>query len=253
MPCLVRSGSELVRLKERRGAPAVDVVDFDFTDEDTGAQDDSKHYQHLFGNWRFLLASPRNRLPPFLGQTHHHRSVFDVSDRIKAVVEALEPGVHDFYPLELLLPDGTPWREPYWLWRVSRAVAGVIVELSPPNKWMNFSPDFMVEHPNSPPPLSIGVAMPSDVLDADAIAGYHAWTEKYDPRKQVYFSDTLVDALKRAKLAPESCFSFSPLEVATRPPASVAEIERRVRLNDPGQLTIRAHRKARLAARKGQS
>lgn len=249
MPSLVRVGSELVRLKERRGAPGVAVDELDFTEEDTGARDDAKYYRYEFGNWRYVLAKPRNRLPPFLGHTQIFHSVLDVCDRIKAVVEALEPGVHDFYPLELLLPDGTPWPEPYWLWRVSRAVAGVIVELSPQNKWGEFSGDFAAENPDAPPPLSITAPRPNDVLDADAVAGLHAWTEKYDPYEQVYFSDALVDALKLGKLAPESCFSFSPLEVAKRPAASVAELERRVRLNEPRQSRIRAHRKARLAAR----
>ena len=37
------------------------------------------------------------------------------SERVKAKIEAIEPGVHQFFPVELELPDGSICSDPYWL------------------------------------------------------------------------------------------------------------------------------------------
>ena len=52
---------------------------------------------------------PGNQLTDFLG-------LGTVSDKIKAKVEEIEPGVHQFFPLEVEMPDGSIADKRYWIW-----------------------------------------------------------------------------------------------------------------------------------------
>jgi len=54
-----------------------------------------------------------------------------VSKRFKDLVEEIEPGVHQFFPVELFLQDGvTPYGEPFWLLNVATRVDAIALEHS---------------------------------------------------------------------------------------------------------------------------
>ncbi|MCJ2187711.1 DUF1629 domain-containing protein [Novosphingobium beihaiensis] len=120
---------------------------------------------------------PGDILPDFLGPLY-------VSDRVRSKVEEMEPGVHQFLPLEVEMPDGSTLKEKYCIWCNMNVLDSIILDRSEnlQQVWPNRDqfPEYYRygETANGPPVLALNKAL---------IAGKVKWSE-YKLGK-IFFSD----------------------------------------------------------------
>jgi hypothetical protein len=98
-----------------------------------------------------------------------------VSQRFKDAVEAIEPGAHQFFPVELLHKDGTPYGEPLYYWNITSAIDAIRPDLGGVHK---------MGDPNRPGTHSWVITSGVDrharkqlAVDAATIAGRSAWKD----------------------------------------------------------------------------
>ena len=115
-----------------------------------------------------------------------------VSQRFKEAVEAIEPGVHQFFPVELLHKDGRPYGEPLYYWNITQAIDAIRPDLGGVHE---------MGDPNHPGThgwvINSGVSRHDRTklaVDAATIAGRAAWR---DVRmvSRTFVSDALIGAL----------------------------------------------------------
>jgi hypothetical protein len=118
-----------------------------------------------------------------------------VSQRFKDAVEAIEPGVHQFFPVELLHKDGTPYGEPLYYWNITSAIDAIRPDLGGVHK---------MGDPNRPGThawvITDGVdrhARKQLAVEAATIAGRAAWKDVRHVAA-VFISDALIAALRDA-------------------------------------------------------
>ncbi len=118
-----------------------------------------------------------------------------VSQRFRDAVEAIEPGVHQFFPVELLHRDGTPYGEPLYYWNITTAIDAIRPDLGGVHK---------MGDPNRPG--THGWVITSGVkhhdrkqlaVDAATIAGRAAWRDVRMISRD-FISDALIAALRDA-------------------------------------------------------
>ncbi|MEP6869390.1 MAG: DUF1629 domain-containing protein [Novosphingobium sp.] len=113
-----------------------------------------------------------------------------LSQRVIDLIEAIEPGVHQYLPFELLQPDGSVHPDRRWILNVCTRAEAVDVEASNV-VW-------------SPPPVDrwFGDLMGKKhiVLKAENVAGRALWCEwRYNNSPNTFASDKFWDALQKAK------------------------------------------------------
>jgi hypothetical protein len=117
-----------------------------------------------------------------------------VSRRFKDAVEAIEPGVHQFFQVELLHKDGRPYGEPLYYWNITQAIDAIRPDLGGVHE---------MGDPNHPGThgwvISSGVSdrdRTKLAVDAATIAGRAAWLDvRY---RAAFISDALIAALNAA-------------------------------------------------------
>ncbi len=108
-----------------------------------------------------------------------------VSEALKAKIEALEPGVHDFWPMKILLPKGEEWPELYYTIRVGRYMDSFRPEESDEGSWRRPSGKlYFVDTPNKK--CFSGLAMSQSV-----IGSAHLWKERALGRPEFCMSDEM--------------------------------------------------------------
>lgn len=106
-----------------------------------------------------------------------------VSDAFKEIVEELEPGVHQFFPMELYV--GDEFQRTDYFFNICNRLDTMDRELSfPINARGFFRPmgrdDYRL------------------VFSKEKIGNHHAWRDKFVPGGATYFSNTLAQRLKEA-------------------------------------------------------
>lgn len=89
-----------------------------------------------------------------------------VSDRFRGLIEELEPGVHQFEPIQFVAKDGTPL-EDRWFWQICNRIDGMHADLTN----MVFSGRGW-----RPPPKP---EIPRPVYSQRAIGGAHFWHDMH--------------------------------------------------------------------------
>lgn len=148
---------------------------------------------------RVLLTSGHKAVPHF--PAIHHR--LGLSPEARALVEAFEPGVHQFLPLEVVRPgrskrpihrlDGRVLDEPYYLFIPQTILDAVWIERSV----VQVNPTYL-----GPPmvgPRYIG-RYENIVLRRELTEGRHAWRGRFHLSQRIIFSDALVRAVDERKL-----------------------------------------------------
>ena len=115
-----------------------------------------------------------------------------VSSRYKAIVEELEPGIHQFFPLALKARDGISYKEDYFIfkacqWRECVLLAGEDVGWGEIRSDDEFGRPFPAQFRNR-----LRVSQP-------ATEGLHLWTSKFVSSK-LFVSDALHRRLVKEKL-----------------------------------------------------
>lgn len=125
-----------------------------------------------------------------------------VSEKAKATIEQLEPGVHQFFPVEYRDKDGRPSSIRYWFVPCNRIDS---VDRSRSNMVLRHGRQWM-----SPKNASrLGEILPGNVdvgkpaayvFNLKAIAGRHIWRDKHIGGATCFISDAMGDAFKLANL-----------------------------------------------------
>ena len=143
------------------------------------------------------LEKPYKRLTDFL-LTGAGGGELSVSQRVRDAVQEVEPGVHQFLPIELQQPDGSIFPVAYWGLNIRHHVDCY--------SWgrHTFLPkeDRALPDPHRDAPI-LGVRFPRDpadlILERAAVEGLHLWRERRASRG-VFVSDTMIAAFKRHRL-----------------------------------------------------
>ena len=119
----------------------------------------------------------------------------------RALIEALEPGLHQFFPVEIIRKrgkkpihriDGRVLDEPYYLFNVQTMLDAVCIEKSEVE---------VVPMPDGRPPNVYPLpANYNIVLFRLIIDGHHVWRGHHQLFNYLFFSDTLVSQFKAKKL-----------------------------------------------------
>jgi len=127
-------------------------------------------------------------------------SLIKLSDRLLAVdealrdlIEELEPGVHQFWPIKITLPKGDPYPEQYFGLRIGQFLDSFRPGESDDGAWRERNGWYRVQFPKKQ--YYAGLA-----LSRQAIAASHLWREKILQRPGIFFSDTLQSEIKKAGL-----------------------------------------------------
>lgn len=110
-----------------------------------------------------------------------------VPERVRAIIEGLEPGVHQFIPVELRRSDGAPTNGPhYWL-----NILQQLDFVDPDQSWLSWHQD---SHGRWFGTYGLG----DDWLVAreEAIAGRHLWCSRGNRPEGFFASDALKQALE---------------------------------------------------------
>jgi hypothetical protein len=139
-----------------------------------------------------------------------------VSERFKEIVESYEPGVHQFFPVELFDKAGDRVPTNYYIFNCTVCVDAVLVEHSEV-RWSQrrvepYDPFPRIDH------------WDKEVLSAQAIAGHHVWCGGLLETDGIYVSDALFDDLKRAKIKYFKEKSLEAIDVAWRPEDNIQPI-----------------------------
>ncbi|WP_106744031.1 imm11 family protein [Yoonia maritima] len=115
-----------------------------------------------------------------------------VSEELKTAIEALEPGVHDFWPVRITLPKGEEWPELYYTIRFGRYLECFQPDESDEGSWEHPSEfAYYVNFPESK--LCSGLAMSRSV-----IGSAHLWKERLLGAPEMCMSDEMAAAFKKA-------------------------------------------------------
>lgn len=134
---------------------------------------------------------------------------FVASGRLRGLIEAREPGVHQFVPVELATAKGTSVADPYFFLVNQRCAFGVGLERSEAGLQIQVLDDFRVYRFPEPklhaskktfdPQANLALA-PTLVLRRDVAGGLHLWREvavgigkgfAYDDKLGLFMSDAL--------------------------------------------------------------
>lgn len=149
---------------------------------------------------------------------------FTISDRVRKIIEAHEPGQHYFFRCNILKSDWSAWPEQYWVFKAgpSAVVQALIVEQSSRLAWKPYAPErfnLCVNTGRMKLALTSMLAAAADfpggmTVDEAAFVERHIVKERvYAFRKPLFLSDALYAALKRAKV---TGFKFCRVNAAKR-------------------------------------
>jgi hypothetical protein len=164
------------------------------------------------------LNGPRKSLPSSID--------VGICDRLKRIIEELEPDKHRFIPRDLRQPDKvTPWPEPYWYWHNDNYVDAIVPDIGDgdPQRskgiFWNSAKGYLCDkhgrlmNPSSP------TSQEWPVLSRSAIENVHAWKENGFALRNSnglrFHSDTLVVRMREQGL--HKGWGYGELQVSDLP------------------------------------
>ena len=119
-----------------------------------------------------------------------------VSKPLKNVIEKMEPGVHQFWPMAIVQPDSTEYPTPYYGMVVQTHLDAFRAEQSDKESWHERSGRYRVETVGGGLPKRMG----GIAMSAQVIGGAHLWREKTLLEPILCLSDTLMAEISNAGL-----------------------------------------------------
>ncbi|MDZ4086060.1 MAG: hypothetical protein U1E69_04580 [Tabrizicola sp.] len=115
-----------------------------------------------------------------------------VDERLKALIEAIEPGVHDFRPIRITMPRGKDYPVPYHVLLIGQFRDSFRPELSTDGAWYGKPGDYTVHDEKK--------AFAGSAMSSEATVGLHLWRERNLDRPEFCLSDGLQDVIAKAGL-----------------------------------------------------
>jgi hypothetical protein len=144
---------------------------------------------------RFVAKERYKTLGSLLGLP---RKVRAVDERLRNIIERLEPGVHQFWPLEIVMPNGDEHPNRYYGMMVLRRLDSFLPEKSDPGCWHGGEIAPGIKSYNvlgGSKEVHAGIALSSAVFGAS-----HIWRERSLTNPTLFFSDELQAEMRDAEL-----------------------------------------------------
>ncbi|MFK0205614.1 imm11 family protein [Agrobacterium sp. NPDC090283] len=116
-----------------------------------------------------------------------------VSEPLKDIIEALEPGVHQFWPIRITMPKGKEYPTPYYGLRIGRFLDSFLPEQSEDYR---SPPDIKTYYANSYTKKGYACLCVAESV----AAGCHLWRERWLRQPKILFSDDLMADVERRAL-----------------------------------------------------
>lgn len=133
------------------------------------------------------VASQHRTLPDFVTLPQ----AIGVSPAFRKIVEELEPGVHQFFPVTLCARSGELAHRQYDLFNIVGKVDAVIEEKSDVKRIRSDLGSMVLHYTRAEPHLT---------LDAKLIVSRHVWRGDKDLHNQIFFSDELGERVARLNM-----------------------------------------------------
>jgi hypothetical protein len=116
-----------------------------------------------------------------------------VDEALKTIIKTLDPGVHQFWPIEIKLPWGKPFPRQFYGLRIGRFLDSFSPEAS---SFSSFREEFGMYYVDQPTKeLYAGLVMRSEIIGTSNL-----WREKKLKQPEICFSDRLKEAIDEAGL-----------------------------------------------------
>jgi hypothetical protein len=115
-----------------------------------------------------------------------------VDDRLKALIEEVEPGVHEFRQIRITMPRGKDYPIPYHVLLIGQFRDSFRADMTEGTGW-NRKPD-------SPRIHDTKAGFAAAAMSSEAIAGAHLWRERKLVEPKICLSDELQGAIAKAGL-----------------------------------------------------
>lgn len=140
-----------------------------------------------------LTLKAGDRIPDF----HTGPGSFLVSEAVRDIIEDLDPDVHQFVKVDIVLPDGTPYpHQQFYFFRCRQALNAVDPESNPEVKESSLRPSNTT--PVDLTPLRIYHRTTPLAVFADRLNGAGIWREMRSPNYH-FLSDALISRLEEAE------------------------------------------------------
>lgn len=116
-----------------------------------------------------------------------------VDEQLKAVIEGLEPGVHQFWPIRVLAKDGTAIAKSYFGMRVRQFLDSFEPDQTPPNAVTGETGSYYASNPTKQGSKDLAVSKA-------VIGSTHLWRERKLKSPNLLLSDELVNRIRSADL-----------------------------------------------------
>ena len=126
------------------------------------------------------------------------RGVRAVDEKLKDIIERLEPGVHQFWPLQIVMPNGEEYPVPYYGMMVLRRLGSFRPDQSDPNCFLGQDIAPGIRSYSSygvSKKINAGLAMSKAVF-----GNSHLWREQELRTPTLLLSDALIAEIKKAGL-----------------------------------------------------
>ena len=110
--------------------------------------------------------------------------LFIVHQDLKNLIEALEPGLHQFWPMKISMPRGKTYPEPYFGLRIGQFLDSFRPDASDPSSIEHMKTYHRVVSDTKQRTRGLS-------LDAAAIGSAHLWRERHLSKPNVFISDEL--------------------------------------------------------------
>jgi hypothetical protein len=157
------------------------------------------------GSQKYTREEFDGMIPKFLQSKSSVKSLADVfglgasevvSERFKEIVDTLEPGVHQFFPVTVLNHLGETWPGRFYIFRIMTVLSALHVDRSGV-KWFKFRS----ERKPGAPKYFLAISNPREYyFNRDRVKGYHFWIHDPDFMSDVFCSLEARNAIVAAKI-----------------------------------------------------
>ena len=116
-----------------------------------------------------------------------------VDEALKTIIETLDPGVHQFWPIEIKLPRGKPFPRQFYGLRIGRFLDSFSPEKSDKDAWWERKGRYYAENKTK-------AYFNRLALSSEAFGDAHLWRETRLQEPEICFSDSLKEAVDDAGL-----------------------------------------------------
>ncbi|MEJ2020381.1 MAG: hypothetical protein P8X51_19625, partial [Maritimibacter sp.] len=134
------------------------------------------------------------RVKSFGSLIHLPNRLVAVDEALKTIIERLEPDLHQFWPIRIIMPNGDTYPETYYGLRIGQRLDSFDPDASDEGVWdVSIGGIYQVYLPRKK--YYEGLA-----LSAEKIGKAHLWREVKLVTPDLYFSDALMAEIKKAGL-----------------------------------------------------